>query len=142
MRIPRPDQYELVTEYGLLDFCFTTKFLNRVPAPAAAPINIPDTTTSISSGTIAKRLATSDTLLVSCKCKGGCIRRCKCRKYKVKCTNYCHTGRDHSTWENMADIEHHNTRPIQKCQYPGTSVNVKEKPIAEDPQDEEIPLLV
>ncbi len=101
--IPYENRHTLQTEYGVLSNSYSTPELNQVPAELAGPLQRKLTDISVPSTplTIHKAAAfrsPSLTVSVKCKCRTKCdTRRCNCKKQKVYCTQYCHSGHQAGT---------------------------------------------
>jgi hypothetical protein len=93
LAVPRPNQYKLQTEYGVIEQLLPTKELERVPLSMGIVVNRPSTKVALSK--VALEASTSDRVVVSCKCKGLCnTRRCRCFKEQKNCSIHCHGGDD------------------------------------------------
>lgn len=105
--IPHENRHTLQTEYGVLTNSYPTSELNQVPPELAGPLQKKLTDLSLPSTelTLHKAAALRSpalTVPVKCKCRTKCdTRRCNCRKQKVHCTQYCHSG--HLACGNLPD---------------------------------------
>ena len=105
--IPHENRHTLQTEYGVLSNSYPTSELNQVPAELAGSlqrkltdISLPSTQLTIHKATALRSPAL--TVPVKCKCRTKCdTRRCNCKKQKVHCTQYCHSG--HLACGNLPD---------------------------------------
>jgi hypothetical protein len=86
----KPDHYQIVTSYGVLDRLFPIKDL--LPLPTTISLEIPNKRMKrITLAYAARQESTSSAIPVVCSCKKGCTSiRCQCKKYKQKCSIACH----------------------------------------------------
>src|SRR6266480_4363730 len=90
MNEEKPDLYEIVTPYGILNRLYPVKEL--LPLPNSIPLEIlTKQMKKITLAYAACQESTSSSILVVCSCKKGCkTARCQCKKHKQKCSIACH----------------------------------------------------
>ena len=83
-------------------------------------------------------MSMSENIVIQCSSRGPCnTKRCKCLKYQVKCTNYCHSGAEHTACENFAQGRAQNIRPLRKRNLsPTTQVEAPNIPVGIAQQNE------
>jgi hypothetical protein len=104
----RPNRYQLLTKHGLLTNTYTVNTLLRVPSSAQEGINleIPPLPAGNDGASVAKMPAIfqkkitlhavaaleshSESVGISCNCKGVCTGRCRCKKNQRQCSIHCH----------------------------------------------------
>ena len=86
----KPDHYEIVTPYEILDRLFPVKEL--LPLPISIPLEIPTIRMKkITLAYAACQESTSTSTPITCSCKKDCkTARCQCKKHKQKCSIACH----------------------------------------------------
>jgi ribosomal protein L21E len=86
----KPDHYQVIIPYGVLDRLLPIKSL--LPLPSTIPLKIPTgRMKSITLAHAARQESTSSAIPVVCSCKKGCKNtRCQCKKHKQKCSIACH----------------------------------------------------
>lgn len=95
--IPHEGRHQIQTKFGILDRLYPTGEFNVIPSVdqdsyrkvfLGAPIKL------ITLHAVAAKIRTSNKVAVSCNCKKFCApqSRCKCRKNKVECLQYCHNS--------------------------------------------------
>ena len=86
----KPDLYEIVTPYGILNRLYPIKEL--LPLPDSIPLEIPTKRMKkITLAYAARQESTSSSILVVCSYKKGCkTTRCQCKKHKQKYSIACH----------------------------------------------------
>jgi len=90
---PKPNRYELQTEYGVIERLMPTKELEKVPLSLGVTVN--GLSKKIALSRAAQGALTSDRVVISCKCKRECnTKRCCCFKEQQKCSIHCHGGDD------------------------------------------------
>ena len=67
LAMPKPDRYELQTQYGVVEWLLPTKELERVPVSMGFTVNGPSIKVAISK--VALEASTSGRVVVSYKCK-------------------------------------------------------------------------
>jgi hypothetical protein len=86
----KPDYYQVITPYGILDRFFPVRKL--LPLPTTISLEIPNKRIRrITLAHAAYQESTSSATPVTCSCKKGCTStRCQCKKHKQKCSIACH----------------------------------------------------
>ena len=86
----RPDLYEIITPYGILNRLCPTKEL--LSLPDSIPLEIPTRQMrKITLAHAACQESTSSSIPIACSCKKECkSARCQYKKYKQKCSIACH----------------------------------------------------
>jgi hypothetical protein len=96
LAMEHPYKYRIQTEFGVIKNLIPTRELNRLPDSVTRGMDIQGPRTEVLLSTVAKKVSTSDRVVVSCKCKGLCAtKRCNCWKNERKCSVYCHADKDH-----------------------------------------------
>lgn len=91
-------RHQIQTKFDISNWLYPTKKLNVIPSVnqdsyrkdfLGAPTKL------ITLHAIAAKIGTSNKIAVSCNCKKSCTpqSKCKCRKNKVECLQYCHNSR-------------------------------------------------
>ena len=106
--IPHEGRHKLQTKFGILDRLYSTSELNVVPSADQEAYRLDfqnASTKTISPHAVAKKVGTSNKVAITCLCKKSCNprSRCRCRKNKVKCSQYCHSARRDCT--NAGTVE-------------------------------------
>jgi hypothetical protein len=79
LAMPKPNWYQLQTEYRVIERLLPTKELGRVPLSMGVTINGPSTKIALSRAAL--EASTSDRVVISCKCKGLCNNK-RFRRFK------------------------------------------------------------
>ncbi|KAI9765297.1 MAG: hypothetical protein M1840_007496 [Geoglossum simile] len=138
----KPDCYQVITVYGVLDRLFPVKDL--LPLPATIPLDIPSKRMKrITLAYAACQESTSSATPVTCSCKRGCTSsRCQCKKYKQKCSIACHEeGIDCGNLSSLAtrtekSIVQHRTK-CRRANTKGLSVHWQEDEHSVEGEDAE-----
>ena len=96
--IPHEGRHQIQTKFGILDRLYPTGELNVIPSvdqDSYCKNFLGERTKFITLHAIVAKLDTSNKVAVSCNCKKFCTpqSRCKCRKIKDECLQYCHNSR-------------------------------------------------
>jgi hypothetical protein len=96
LAMEHPHKYRIQTEFRVIKNLIPTRELNRLPNSVISRMDIQGPKTEVLLSTVAKKVSTSERVVISCKCKGLCAtKRCNCWKNDRKCSVYCHADKDY-----------------------------------------------
>jgi len=107
----RPNRYQLLTKHGILQNCYPTKELLRIPEQARESVDAQIPPLAHATTGIAKPISLhaasakeshSTRIGISCNCKDKCTGRCRCKKNQVQCSVHCHS--DEHNCGNLAPL--------------------------------------